>query len=262
MTHPARPRAAHAALALLLVGPLAHDVSAAAPRAKPAEAPPAQAPAPAPDALRGPDVDDASAPLGPGGSIAGDSAAMREGDPRPIPHRVFIQTVLSLNLPEPRGKRPASGAPSGPDDQPPEQSASPSVRLSQEQIDAIRTIAKEHQAKVDAYRKAHRDELEQADPPADASGMSPEQAEKRRARIAELRRNAPSPANAQAMIFALLTEPQREAVNARLEAYRNERIEDRAKGEARDQIESYEKRKAARPSRDAARERPQPPPKP
>lgn len=233
-----RPPSTRATLALACCCALASSLLAEPPGAPPKQSAPAQ---PA-DALRGPAVDDRTAPLGPGASLSGDAAPMREGEPRVVPHRVFIQAVLGLGSQE-RHNAEAALRRAPLTDQPATQDATPSLALTEAQINAIRAIAKEHQAKVAAYMEAHSAELSESDDP---PGASPTTTEQRRTRAEEVRRNAPSPANAQAMIFAILTEAQREAVNARLEELRNQAIEQRAKEQVRERADNPPRRGAAR----------------
>lgn len=256
------------AAASVLVGVCALDTSA--------EAQPPADTAPATESLRGPDVTDRPPPVGPGGSIMGDDARATPGEPRALPLRVFMQAVLSLNDSEPkpaaaerkRVKDPHEGHNHGPRNAEPERPAPPDVnttpraadpdlRLTQDQMRAIRDIAAEHQKKTQEHLAKHAEELERIEARPDERAPGDEaEIRRQQARIAELREGAPSPVGAQTMIFALLTEPQREHVNRALEELRDDRIEDRAKREAKDQIKRSEERPPPRKARLPVRLRP------
>ncbi len=130
-----------------------------------------------------------------------------------VPHRAFMQAIEGL-----RGEG--------------EHAAPEEMRLTpdqNEQIDRIyrefREVMKEH---VDKTRRAGaapgRPKRDRAADGADAPEMPAPDADREamRQRVAEARRNAPKPAECHTRMYNVLTEPQREYMNGRLDAWRKQ----------------------------------------
>lgn len=196
--------------------------------------------------LKGPKVVDGGVPgtRRPFGDGQGGDNKQRLAD-RPIPQMEFMRAVNVLRS----GKTPES------------------ARLTEEQQTRIKEINVEFEQSMRAFREAHKDEFEEmrgkfgdrgrapkgdrkpgpnADgdqmmpPPPPDGGPRPEAGKgpdgAARQKFEELRAQAPSPKDAQAKIFAVLTDEQKPIVTERLDSIKQEMAERGLEGKAREEV--------------------------
>lgn len=187
--------------------------------------------------LQGPKVVDGGVPgtRRPFGDGQGGDAKQRLAD-RPMPQMEFMRAIGVLH----------------------EEKTPENLRLTEEQQTKIRAINQEFEQSMRSFREAHKGEFEQMrgkygdrgrpprkgdQSPADGEQMQPPPpaAEKgpdgaARQKFEELRALAPSPKDAQAKIFAVLTDEQKPLVQERLETIRKDMAERGLEGRAREEV--------------------------
>lgn len=208
-----RPSLRPALAALLAAAVFAPVLAAAGPEGKDpaaASATSAATPASAPAGLGGPKVPDRDVP-GVTGSIDGRSARRTS---IAIPHGVFAESLRSVIGPE---------------------SDSPH-KMSAEQAEKVRALVESAAQAARAYQREHREEIRDLERKlgrggrgggaggAGEEGMQAEVSDAERARlqerVRELRAGAPNLDDTRTQVWALLTEEQRAAVDAKLAEYR------------------------------------------
>ncbi|MGH7244667.1 MAG: hypothetical protein ACREJD_14740 [Phycisphaerales bacterium] len=198
--------------------------------------------------LKGPKVTDGGVPgtRRPFGDGQGGDNKQKLAD-RPIPQTEFMRAIGALR-----------------DDNTPD-----TLRLTEDQQTKIRAINKEFEQSMRAFREAHKGEFEEmrgkfgdrgrpprgdnkpAAPNADGDQMAPPPPPPQppphggpgqgpdgaaRQKFEELRAQAPSPKDAQAKIFAVLTDAQKPVVQERLESIKKDMAERGLEGRAREEV--------------------------
>lgn len=190
-----------------------------------------------PPALGGPTVTDPGPAPGASPTLDGGQRGDRKDKPQLIPHRVFMKALHD--------------ALDHPDDM--------SLALSSEQSTKIDAANKAYENAQAAYMRDHRDQLEELRKNglsraaiteargkggankgnlkakgASSADTTPEQRQALLQRAKELRDGAPKPDDTRAAIWAVLTQPQKDAVEAKLQAFRDKLgekyVERRGKG--------------------------------